>query len=62
MIQRMFERIKKLLGLVIPNERDILFQQTHKSWCNLCIIMDEATQEVCLPLKTLKLVEGCWRR
>ena len=56
----MFKIIKGALGLVIPEERGVLLEETHITVRFLCKIAHEMAEKVCLSLKNLEFKEISW--
>ena len=60
MSQSVLEIIKGTLGLVIPEEWNVLLKEMHITMCFLCEIAHETTKKVFLTLQTLDFKEISW--
>ena len=58
MSQSVFNIIKGALGLVIPEERSVLLEETHITVRFLYEIAHKTMEKVCLPLQTLEFEVG----
>ena len=56
----MFEIIKGVLGLVIPEEHGVLLKEMHITVCFLSKIAHETTEKIFLPLQTLEFKDVGW--
>ena len=54
-----FQRIERLLGVIIPFEWDVQAKEAYEPLRASGIIWDEASQKIGLPLQALHFPEGC---
>ena len=56
----MFDIIKGMLGLVIPEEQSVLLEETHITMHFLSEIAHKMTEKFFLRLQTLEFKDGGW--